>query len=308
MNKNLKNCFAFLTTLIIISICSLSSGISGLFFGFVVSEDQNKQRCENQEIVEKEVYITQETTERYIDQDSPGDVYNKLLQNSAQHFTFEFRVKNEKQFYDYRDFILVNLENQYSRLSAKFDIELSSKVKVVLVDDIDVYENNLEFDYDIEISEFAAYAKGDDFIEIYQNPRISYSKFEIARLISHELVHTFQFNAKKYASYDIPRWFLEGTAEALSYPNEEPIIVKDILNTASDLDSMSELLLDENPERFVVGYDTSHLFVNYLILQYGEETVIDLLKFSYPTKFDDHYVKIIGHEVEKDYDKWIETL
>lgn len=307
MNKNLKNCLIGFSVLFILFACS---GIS-MFFGFVLSgtyDHPNSQKETVEKIVEKPVYIEQETSQRYIDENSPVEVYDKLLQDSKNHFTFTYKVNEEKQFQTDKNFILVNLENQHSRLSIKFNRQVNHKIQVVLTDTIDQYEDDLEFSYDADYPTSAAFAQNNDLIEIFINPKASIDKFYLANTLSHELVHIYQYTTNEMIYWDAPDWYLEGMAEYFAYPKEEPLVHSDTYKKIRSLDMVNQLILSPSPEEYSVGYDTAHLFFGYLVENYGDSKIIQLENFSFPTMFDENFKQIIGIDSEVLFDQWIQSI
>ena len=280
-----------------------------MVIGFSLGKLQSVEEdtlIEKQIITEQPIYYEQSTPQRYFDKNSPSDVYQTLLQDAISHFDFEFDVKNVQQFQEDKDFILANLEHQYSRLAVKFDTEPSSKILVRLVDDINVFKEDLGIDFKVSIASYSAFALGGDQIEIYINPLFTVDKFDIAQTISHELVHLFHYQVNDSNALYNPDWFIEGMAEGFSYPREEPLIHEDIYKAIPDLLTLDYLIRSPNPEDYTIGYDTAELFFIYLVETYGEEKVIQLAKCT--TTFDEVFTQQIGVTPDAAYNTWLNTL
>lgn len=311
MNKKLKTCLFIIVLITILFITAVSCLAGGVFIGMFISEEEangsDTATTTETEIVEKIVYINQESSQRYIDENSPEDIYQQLLEDSNDHFTFVFDVLNETQYAEDKNFILVNLENQYSRVSTIFDQEIDTKIEVKFTDDIDQFETDLNFDYEEDPS-FAAFAQGGVLIEIYINPYVTVEKFELASTLSHELVHTYQAYINTYIFSDIPIWYYEGMAEAYAYPNEDVIIHEEIYINISTVEDLSTKLDSPVAEEYVVGYDGAELFYNFLVEKYGDEKAISLAEDVYPKTFHTYFLEVIGITPNQAFTDWLATL
>lgn len=311
MDKKLKTCLLIIVLITILSITSISCLAGGIFIGRFISEKETSGSdtvtTTETEIVEKPIYINQEGSQRYIDENSPEDVYQQLMEDSNDHFSFAFDVQDETKYEEDKNFILVNLENQYSRVSTIFDQEIDIKIEVKLTDDIDQFETDLNFDYEEDPS-FAAFAQGGVLIEIYINPFVTVDKFELASTLSHELVHTYQVYINTYIFSDIPIWYYEGMAEAYAYPNEDVIVHEEIYMNISTVEDLSAKLDSPVAEEYVVGYNGAELFYNYLVEKYGDEKAISLADDVYPKTFDTYFLEVIGITPNQAFTDWLATL
>ena len=186
-----KTCLLIFFSFLILLSCSAISLFSGIYIGRSDEQDETSVTTKDT-VTEQPVYYASTSSERYIDKDSDLETFNSLLSDSQLHFTFEFNVQDEQQFEEDRQFILANIENQYSRLSVKFNKTITNKITVKLVDDIEVFSNDLGTDT-LDISGFSAFSLGGDLIEAYINPVYTEDKYAIAHTLSHELVHIFQY-------------------------------------------------------------------------------------------------------------------
>jgi len=221
MNKKTKTCLFVLLLFFIVSTCSSISLIFGIYIEKNQSQENNKATVE---IEEQPVYYNQTSPIRYIDEDINPDTFNTLLNSSEIHFKFEYDTdQDEDKYTKYINFILVNLENQYSRLSVKFDTTISEKISVILTDDLDMFQEDLNLIIDNSgIVPYSAFALGNELIEIYINPLYTADKFDIAQTCSHELVHIFQYQINNSIALNDPNWasahwFIEGMAEGFMY-------------------------------------------------------------------------------------------
>jgi len=309
MNKKLKTCLLLL--LIVATIISCSS--ISFFFGIISEMDDtdnidtnDEQPSEITTITEKQVYYEQENTQRYFDEESPGDVYQKLINDASQHFEFEYSVNNVEDYEKDENFMLANIEHQYSRLSVLFNTELSNKVTIKLVDDFDQFKDDMGVDYDSDFVTHSGYALGNDFIEIYINPLLTIDKFSLAETCSHELVHSFQNELNYYIHSYVPTWYMEGMAEGLSFPQEDSIIHQDILEKVPNLDTLESFITSALYKEYSIGYDVCELFFLYLKDTYGDEFIINLIKID--TNFDLNFKNQIGIYPDNAYLDWIEQL
>jgi hypothetical protein len=296
---------------IILGSCSIISFIGGYSIKQIDDiglDNLNNQLADtdNTQIVESPVYYEKLTEERYIDEDSSNEIYQKLIQDSSKHFTFEINALGKDQFQDDQDFILANLENQYLRLSVKFNTQVATKIRVLLIDNSDMYETDLGIDYENTVIPFAAFASGTDLIEIFINPTFTLDKFELARTLSHELVHIFQHQNNSLTYYYIPDWYIEGMAEEFSYPKEYPLIHKDIYREIPDIEELNSLISSPSQEDYMIAYDTAFLYTQYLNINYGEEKLIKLLKCN--SVFEQCFTNTLGVSINKSFQSWLNTL
>lgn len=316
MSKSLKNCLLASFLVIILISCSGISAIAGYSIG-KYQQDETGQTTTEQgktttEITEKSVYYEQTTSQRYFDENSPADVYQKLISDSANHFTFEFAVQDQTQFLSDKDFILANLENQYSRLSVKLDTEISNKITVKLTDDLEAFQSDLNTLLVGEgITTYSAFALGTDLIEVYLSPVYIVEKFELAHALSHELVHVFHYQINDTVSaysttWAYADWFIEGMAEGFSYPNEEAIIHGDAYQIIPDTSALNDLITSNDSAEYMVGYDAVELFFLYLANAYGEDKMIQIAKCK--TNFDSCFATATGLSPDAAYATWLQTL
>jgi hypothetical protein len=314
MNKTFKNCLLASFLLVIFTSCSAVSIIAGYSIGTSQKEDQTTGGTggSTTDISEKPIYYEQGTPQRYLDENSPSDVYQKLISDSRDHFTFEFKVQDQNQFQKDRDFISANIENQYSRLTVKFDTEISNKITVRLVDDLDVFQDDLDtMLIGPGVTPYSAFALGDDLIEIYINPLMTTEKFDLTHTISHEMVHVFQYYINDTMSTYNPNWtnatwFIEGMAEGFAYPNEEALIHDDIYQQIPDISALNSIVDSNNAEEYMVGYDAVELFFVYLSETYGEDKMIQMVECQ--ISFDQCFTQIIGKNPNTAYSEWLQTL
>ncbi|MFC1780069.1 basic secretory protein-like protein [Patescibacteria group bacterium] len=307
MKNKSKTCIFIFFTILIVFACSATSLGSGIIIG---RNDKEEETSSPATITEKIVYYEQTTSQRYFDENSDLDTFNKLLTDAQSHFTFQFNVSDENIFDEDKDFLLANLENQYSRLSVKFNKNITEKITIKFVDDLDVFSEDLGTTFS-EISGYSAFSLGGDFIEIYVNPLYTSDKFQIAHTVSHELVHIFQYQVNdSITMYDARwasvNWFIEGMAEGFSYPNEDSLIHSEVYKTIPDIESLNSLISSRIPQDYMIGYDAVELLFVYLSETYGEEKMIQLVKTR--ANFDDNFNNAIGKSIDEVYNDWLEQL
>jgi hypothetical protein len=267
-------------------------------------------------IEEKPVYITQNSEARYVDQESASDVFNKLLTDSAKHFTFEYKVADPIQYKNYQDFVLVNLENQYARLSAKFDIEMKLRLKVILVDDFSTFKKDVEIEFTDEPTLMAVFYSKDQRIEIFvPKKQLSIDKFLLASVSSHEMVHAFQYT--KYSNVFIKKdaliWLYEGMAEDWKYPKEDSLIRKDLTSGVKSLADLNSKLTSSLQDDISVGYAVSGEFFKYLEQTYSEAKLVKIFDNSltrnmWNKDFNDTFKNNTGILPEQAFQTWLAKI
>jgi hypothetical protein len=274
----------------------------GAIAGYTISQNNIQPQ-----IVEKPVFIEQKEAQRYIDENSPLDVYQTLLTESQKNFTFELQVAAGVNYEKDKNFILVNLENEYSRLSARYNTEIEKPIRIILIDDIQAYEKDLNFHYEGD-QNFAAFSKGDDYIEIFFNIKYTIDKFYMSHTLSHELVHIFQYHQNNFIFSDTPIWYYEGMAENLAYPTEKPLIHNEIYQTIPNLEILKQKISSSKSVDYAVGYDTAGQFYDYLIQKYGEANILKLMKDFYPKTFDSYFTQLTNYSPDEVYIDWTQSL
>lgn len=310
MNKSAKSCFLASFLILIFLSCAGAA----LFTGISIGKTQNRGDTTTQvgEITEKTIYYPQENAQRYFDENTPTDVYQKLIQDSTQHFVFEYKVADSSQFKKDKSFILANLENQYSRLAVKFNIEISQKITVRVVDDLEVFQEDLDtILIGSGVTTYSAFSLGTELIEVYISPPYAIEKFDLARTLSHELVHIFQLQINgQISAYSVPwasaSWFLEGMAEGFAYPNEEALVHKEAYQIIPNTSALNDMINSRDSAEYMIGYDVVELFFLYLSETYGEDKMIQLLKCQ--SNFDQCFAQTTGKSPDTAYSEWLETL
>jgi len=298
MSKTFKILISSCSFLIIVSFTAVSCFISGLFVDRISQGNVTKN--------ESTYYVAGDPS-LYLDPTIDSELFNDFLAKSQDHFYIEYETDKPEMFQEDVNFILANLENQYSLISQSFGVILNSKIKIVISDDFSDYEENLDADFENDEYDIAAYAYGSNYIEIYLNPNLSIDKLRLLKTISHELVHTFQFSIS-YGVSSLPEWFIEGTAESLSYPKNNPIVHSDIKNEIPNLSILNKKINSETTVDYVLGYDIACSFITYVINLKGEEEFQTLLNVGYFDNFDNEFEKIYGKNPDETYDQWLETL
>jgi hypothetical protein len=304
-----KTCLLIFFSFLILLSCSAISLFSGIYIGRSDQEDETSIVTKDT-VTEQPVYYASTSSERYIDKDSDLETFNSLLSDSQLHFTFEFNVQDEQQFEEDRQFILVNLENQYSRLSVKFNKTITNKITIKLVDDIEVFSSDLGTDT-LDISGFSAFSLGGDLVEAYINPVYTEDKYAIAHTLSHELVHIFQYQinneiSKYTVTWSGADWFIEGMAEGFSYPNEDSLIHSDVYKTIPDVSTLNSLVDSYDPDAYTIGYDVAELFFLYLTRTYGEDKMVNLVGCK--TSFNTCFNQQIGESPQDVFSQWLGTI
>lgn len=126
------------------------------------------------------------------------------------------------------------------------------------------------------------------------NPGNEHSYNSVKFAVLHEMVHA-------YTSILNPRlklWLKEGVALYLT--NGEPFhpsyLNSIIIPSYSDIQT-------SNPVKFanIGGYTLAHIYIEYLDVTYGWETVLELIK-------EEDYLKVLGVSKEEIYKEWVEYL
>lgn len=211
----------------------------------------------------------------YIDPDIDEES-EYLLDRSIDNFRLIYDTGTEEGKLDqYVPFILANLQQNYEELSVKFNSEIPDQIAVVLTEEQDWYEIELGFDYDQELP-YAGLTTYRRIVLLITEDLSGYEN-DFNDLLKHELVHIFQFEIFSDQLVTYPNWFLEGTAEYFSEAQIAPLYYYPEANLFNNLDRLSDSFESGELYETSAAYLVSHEFIKFLVEQFGEEKIIELM-------------------------------
>lgn len=230
-----------------------------------------------------------------------------LAESAAINFYIDFHEDTDRNMYEYEtEFIRLNLEYEYQQLRARLGQELLIQTEILITDQQEVYEDVYGFDYTEKLP-YAGLSTQDRMV-ILIAPDKSYDKEGLNSLLAHELVHLFQFQANNQIS-KYPLWFVEGGAEYFSSSQHYPIYTSKQIEKFNTLTALEEKMADQEVEVVMDAYNTSHLFLRYLVDQYGEDTLSSVM---FPTDgaiaFEDSFANSFGSTPDTLYRSWVNSL
>ncbi|MCB9790152.1 hypothetical protein H6763_00685 [Candidatus Nomurabacteria bacterium] len=261
------------------------------------SEQPINPPSQNVERVITETFDPQSTLDLgdiIIDPYTDEELTAQFLESSKRTFQFSFDDNTNGSLYGYeKNFLLANTQYQYERLSIRFRKELEDPISFILTDDQSKYELELGFLYDSQL-QYAGLTKL-GMIMILISPERDYDKADLVRLITHELVHAYQFDSEQSIVLSSPLWFTEGTAEYYSSQSlhYDPTLFRSTsnLNTLEDVD---KALHSSDLDQALSAYVVAHSFIEELVQLKSEEDLSDLMldqdkRFSFIQKFINHF-------------------
>lgn len=165
------------------------------------------------------------------------------------------------------------LDENYNRITNNLNVQLKEKIIIEIYPDIKAFHNEIGMpdapDWIVGIAKEKKIYMVSPF-----NPGDFHSYDSIMQVIVHEFTHvvTFEINSD-YGK--IPRWLTDGLAtyEAKQIPDET--YIKEIINMNA-IPSLDKL--NSNEFVSVGGYALSYTIVEYLVNEYGYDTIISLIK------------------------------
>lgn len=274
--------------------------------------------------------IYYETEKGYIGNNyEDNDKVRIQLKNSSKHFTLNFETNGELLDELDKTYILTNLENEYCRLNTLFNHNLSELINVTL--HYSETDSLNEPTYEGSWSGLGGYPN----IDIFHN-YISYSKYTEERyqtqahVLSHELIHIFQYSIKKCR---LPNWYEEGMANVYAEPNKFFLIQvtgssennpqindffkEQIKNNYPDQNDLNINIPLMKLEDLRIAYDIFQLLYLHLNNLYGEEKMIDFLLDGISEDCNDYYATdglntdfkmYFGEEIDDVYKSWVNNL
>lgn len=139
-------------------------------------------------------------------------------------------------------------------------------------------------------------ALGTDSIFIPIDIEYAFFRSDFQRILTHEMVHLII--CRKYGNINIPRWFHEGMAMALSgeIDSDAPVVLsKAVLGrNLLSLDSI-QLVNRFKRDRAHLAYCQSHFAVQFLMKQYGQDLLPELLsEIKKRSSFEFACIKVFG--------------
>jgi hypothetical protein len=287
--------------LIILLIPLLLCGVTFSIFISVI--DSNAEKISKGESLYGLTFLSKEKSYNYIDPETNSDI-GLILEESKKNFSFEFTKSTDQYRYQYeKEFILANLQSEYVRYTNKFDHQLDYDLKIRLSDSQYEYEKRFGQDFEFELG-YAAYTTYGEIL-FYINPDKSYQKYDLSRMISHELVHVFQFDYDSFAFSDTPTWFYEGSADYFSLTPLEKFDSYETTYKLTNLTLLENAFLSSKADPGQSAYIVAHHFVTYLADEYSEEKLMNLMQNNDYGDFEAHFKNTYGASSDEVFDEWL---
>lgn len=255
--------------------------------------------------------------------------FDPLLISQAEQY-FDFQVQAGSEFdLDELHQIQVGFFKDYESLQQQFAIQSLPKIQVSL------YSNPEDYYRQFNVANVGGEIAGvTHFIDWDQPSAIALQIdekrewlvdfYDIRYIAAHEMVHVLiNERAGKWGSLYVPSWFHEGLAEHYSLGSIENdgrgyqtyydywFDLSEKIDLAPDLVELEVLHTGgiETAEEANVAYALSHVYVEYLIEQYGSDKVLSLLDdLNSLSDFYDDAEEQLGIDLYRDYEKFVNGL
>lgn len=185
-------------------------------------------------------------------------------------------------------------EHEYKRIAKLFGLPQSVDTSAVVVT---FYKKAKAPVLGIKLPEWGGGgALGTDSIFIPMDVEYAFFHQDFQRILTHELVHLVI--SRKYGNVNIPRWFHEGMAMALSgeIDSDAPITLSKAVLSGKllTLDSIKYVNRFKR-DKARLAYCQSHFAVQFLILQYGQDLLPELLsEIKDRSSFESACIRVFG--------------
>jgi len=185
-------------------------------------------------------------------------------------------------------------ENEYKRIAKLFGLPQSIDTSAVIVT---FYKKAEAPVLGIKLPEWGGGgALGTDSIFIPIDVEYAFFYKDFQRIITHELVHLII--SRKYGNVNIPRWFHEGMAMALSgeIDSDAPVTLSKAVLSGKllSLDSIKYVNRFKR-DKARLAYCQSHFAVQFLLSQYGQDLLPELLaEIKNRASFDSACIHVFG--------------
>lgn len=212
--------------------------------------------------------------------------------NNDSDDNFKLQMENENfKFYSFNqdkdclDDLAKVLKDNYSRISKDLNINLKDKIIIEIYPDINSYHNSIGSP---NAPDWVVGTGWGNKIKMVSplNPGKQHTYETLKQVVVHEFTHVAISSINSNLD-SIPLWLNEGTAvyEAKQMSDNTRVAIKEKVNN-NEIPSLSKM----SPENFSAtgGYAFSYTAIEYIVKNYGYDTLISLLKT--PTNLE----KIIG--------------
>lgn len=185
-------------------------------------------------------------------------------------------------------------ENEYKRIAKLFGLPQSIDTSAVIVT---FYKKADAPVLGIKLPEWGGGgALGTDSIFIPLDVEYAFFHKDFQRILIHEMVHLII--SRKYGNVNIPRWFHEGMAMALSgeIDSDAPITLSKAVLRGKllSLDTIKYVNRFKR-DKAHLAYCQSHFAVQFLILQYGQDLLPELLsEIKKRSSFESACIHVFG--------------
>lgn len=297
---------------IIITICSIASCSAGaLATGlFYVSNPKIKT-----EYTTNNIYVdkNQVSNERlgYVPADISAEQKNDLIDGFNNNFTITYDTQNNAEFIEYfknyEEIIKINMESNRRALAEIFQTNLPNKAQVIMIDTVSKYEEYAETDWDDD-STYSGLANYQNKIYLFVRKNLILETEDLNDLISHELVHLFQYATEPLYSYNDypPNWFSEGMADSMKTGSHSYVVFPKE-SFPANLDALERSFGSNSADlvKLNASYDISTMFYQYLESKYSRNKMIQIMRDIEDYDFNDAFKNQTGVSAENAYINWL---
>lgn len=230
--------------------------------------------------------------------------------HSSDHFDFYYYPSMESMMPD----VIRFFESSYARISSELGFELSETTPVIL------YQTHLDFQQTNIISGFIPYGVAGFSEPIKRRIVIPVEgpKKELETLITHELVHTFEFEILFQNRFNkispVPIWIMEGLSEHIAndWNSVGRMVLRDaVLNGyLPDLDRLESFDSLFSP---YLGYKAAQSAIDFIQHEFGIEKLRTLLwemrkTLRSPDYFNKSVQDVFGISIRELSIRWMEDL
>jgi len=231
-----------------------------------------------------------------------------LINDFDTKFRISYEINNKSKFDSTvgkdLDYLKANISYFNTNLSRIFGIKVEDKIDLVFTDDLPSFIDFTDRDWDKNTTGAAVTTKSDK-IFIYQRLD-SYRVDSLVRLLSHEMVHIYQF---EITGDSFPLWYLESMADYISiyefydyerdelqFPATLNDLEKEFKDTASDQNNSNDT------------YTKAYFFFEYLTDTYGRDKIINILRDNGSKDFNITFSRITGTTPQDAFGEFLDSI
>jgi len=213
------------------------------------------------------------------------------LQFENENFTFHSLDKDKECIED----MAKVLDESFDTITSNLGVTLKEKTKIVIYPNIKSFHNNIGTQNAGDWLVGTAW-RNEIYIVSPLNPGTEHTYDTLMKAAVHEFVHVVQYNIYQY-NYPY-RWMNDGLATYLADQVPSSTVMKTMID-GGQIPTLS----DTNKNFLEVeGYAFSYTVVEYLVKEYGYETIVEMIK-SYK-----NIETILGKSLDEFEKDWINYL